>query len=163
MKHKRIIVLSIIMVLSILVVLYLIFLPSYLCFDMPCMEMTAEGEELEEGQLVLTGLQYREFAHGMEFTRLIPFKLQIPDYQGYEPEYPSHPNVATSVYPGCLTTFFYARDNGGVTDATACFLVWHTDRSCCVAYVDGRFFVGSRSGDYEAALELFHSVLYIPD
>ena len=162
MKRKRY-CLIVISLLLFLCAAYLLFRPSYIHFDMPCMEMTFEGYALESGRLQLSGLQYQEFVHGRFFTRFIPFELQIPDYQGYSPEYWGPRTIATSIYPGCLTGFFFVRDNEGVPEITSCDIVWHADGSCCVVYVDGRFFVGSYSGDYDAALELFLNVLYVGD
>lgn len=161
MMKKKVLIVLLVSAVLIPLLAYLIFQPAYIHFDMPCMEMTADGEPLETGQLLLTGLQYRQFAHGREFTKFIPFELQIPHYQGFTPEYPRHRTVATSLYPGCLIGFFFVRNNGGIPDITSCDIVWHADGSCCTVYVDGRFFVGSHTGDYEAALALFHSVLHV--
>ena len=145
------------MLLITMAVAYLLFLPSYIHFDMPCMEMTSEGTEVQEGRLSLSGLLYRDLLEAD--TNFIVFDFQFPGLYGYESVDQGY--VVTQYMPLCLSGFpLY---NEETFNFKGCLAVWHKDGNFCVVYVDGKIFVGSVSGNYADAFAQCDSVVYIGD
>lgn len=152
MKNKRIILISAGVVLIFLAIGFLLLRPSYINFNMTCMEMTADGEELKEGKLVLEGWTYQaQFWNTMRFA---PAQVSIPGFDSSN--IVSSDELVSYLSPAYITSCVFQIENGRFLPAE---IVWHEDLSCCVVLIEGRYFVGSVSGDYAAALGLFHSVL----
>ena len=153
MTKRKLAIIVLISLVAILLIAYLLFQPSYIHIDMPCMEMTAGGEPIQECQLVLTGLKYRiPFQNGIDFWC---FELNLPITQGFSPADTGYViEDQTPLFWGSCP-MFSEKD----FQFKGCLFAWHEDRSFCVVYTDKRFFVGSATGEYTYALDQFHSVV----
>ena len=153
-------IITVAFILGISIVL-LLFQPTYLHFDMPCMEITKDGTHLNEGSLLFTGLKYHDPLSGNSY--IIPFDFQIPEYQGYEPYPQTRERVISRIPPANLIGFIIRKIENDLPKINSCDIVFHDDGSCCTVCIDGRYFAGSTTGDYDAALELYDKIMYIPD
>ena len=159
MKHKP----ALIIIISVLLLIFiglLVFQPSYVRFDMPCLKMTKDGTTLKESTLLFTGLMYRDPLTGT--LEMITCQCQIPDYQVYAPLSHTPEPVGELVAPGNIINLALKSDSDAYV-LTACCIVFHDDHSCCVIYIEDMLYVGSASGDYDAALALFHQVVELGD
>lgn len=137
---------AIICVLLIAAVGYILYRPSWVDPTMDGVEMTADGTELYQRKITLRGWHFRPIFDEEAF-KAVEIQIEGMDVSVY----PNVPYPIRYDIPSAFLTHYIILDNR-LNKPVGCEIMWHEDRSCCVILFDDRYFAGSVSGDYAAAL-----------
>lgn len=151
MKNRILMIFSLLLI--VLIICYLLFLPTPVDYSSGWAETDKDGTVLQECDIVLKGWTYRQPFRNK--TMFVPTQVDIP---GYDCSNIINAGLVSCHSPACLTGCTFLKKEGAFLSAD---IVWHENRSCCVIWIDGRFFATSSQRDYTAALDLFHSILAV--
>ena len=157
MKSKAMLILRVsFIIVFCVVVLIVLFGPSYLSVSMSCVEIMEDEVMGSEREIDIRGLRLSPL-FGNE--KIILFQLQVSGT-----EYALFQHDPRTVHEDNATVFWtnvvFLGDYNKVLASVA---AWTSDGSSCIVRVDDRIFVGSASENYADALAQFDAVVSIGD
>ncbi len=155
MKRKKVTTNRFFLLLPLALLLLLLFRPAYVNISMDGVQMQSDGTVMLEREITLKGWHLSPL-FGPETFRVttlhvdgFPYSLPRQDAS------PVFPRTQEACFADCALV---TPDNVPVN----CDFMWSSDDHFCLIHMDGYFFAADKNGDYDKILDMYRSIISIP-